>query len=42
MPDIEYHETIQYFSPKLSRSMRVGAPDIQVTKLSKTIQIQQA
>jgi hypothetical protein len=42
MPDIEYHETIQYFSPKLARSVRMGTPDIGVTTLSRTIQIQQA
>ena len=59
MPDIEYHQTIQYFSPKLVRGVRVGrpdfesvkfspqikfisTPDIQVTTLSRTIQIQQA
>jgi hypothetical protein len=39
MPDIEYHETIQYFSPKLSRSMRVTTPDIQITKLSRSMRM---
>jgi hypothetical protein len=43
MPDIEYHQTIQYFSPKLVRGVRVGRPDFESVKLlSRTIQIQQA
>jgi hypothetical protein len=39
VPDIEFHTTIQFFSPALVRTFRVTRPDIEAVKLTRTINI---